>query len=40
MGILNGIAYKDDTQIVSLIASKWYGETARVEIEFKEVTEC
>lgn len=37
---LNGIAYKDDTQIVSLIASKWYGETARVEVEFKEVTEC
>lgn len=36
---LNGIAYKDDTQIVEVRASKWYGETAHVEVMLTEVTE-
>lgn len=36
---LNGIAYKDDTQIVQLHATKFYAETACVEVELKEVTE-
>lgn len=33
---LNGIAYKDDSQIVSLIAQKFYAEEARVEVEIIE----
>jgi Holliday junction resolvase RusA-like endonuclease len=34
---LNGIAYKDDTQVVSLHIGKFYGEIARVEVEITEV---
>ena len=30
---LNGIAYKDDKQVVSCMVSKVYGETPRVEVE-------
>jgi Holliday junction resolvase RusA-like endonuclease len=36
---LNGIAYKDDTQIFEVHAVKWYDETPRVEVEFMEVNE-
>ena len=32
---LNGVAYKDDTQIVDMHIHKWYGEQARVEVEIK-----
>lgn len=34
---LNGIAYKDDTQVVVLIVQKFYGEQARVEVEITEI---
>ena len=34
---LNGIAFKDDSQIVSIMARKWYSHTPRLEIEIKEV---
>ena len=30
---LNGIAYKDDRQVVACVISKMYGETPRVEVE-------
>ena len=33
---LNGIAYKDDSQIVSLLISKKYSDRPRVEIALKE----
>ncbi len=36
---VNTIAYKDDSQIVSLIATKQYGETPRIEVTFREA-EC
>jgi Holliday junction resolvase RusA-like endonuclease len=36
---LNGIAYKDDTQIIQLHATKFYGETPHVFVTFKEVNE-
>lgn len=31
---LNGILYKDDTQIVEVTASKFYSDIPRVEVEF------
>ena len=34
---LNGIAYKDDSQIVDLIARKYYSDNPRVEITIKEL---
>ncbi|ENY8941384.1 RusA family crossover junction endodeoxyribonuclease [Clostridioides difficile] len=34
---LNEIAYKDDTQIVEVIASKYYSDRPRVEIELEEI---
>lgn len=37
MDALNGLAYIDDSQIVTLIAEKKYAEFARVEIEIFEV---
>ena len=33
---LNGVAFDDDSQVVSLIARKTYGETAEAQIEIKE----
>lgn len=33
---LNGIAYKDDTQVVEIMVSKYYSETPRVEIKIFE----
>jgi Holliday junction resolvase RusA-like endonuclease len=33
---LNGIVYKDDTQIVKIIAEKYYAETPCVEVSIKE----
>lgn len=33
---LNGIAYKDDSQIVSMVVSKKYSNRPRVEITLKE----
>jgi Holliday junction resolvase RusA-like endonuclease len=36
---LNGIAYKDDTQIVQLHATKFYGETPHVFVTLREVIE-
>ena len=32
----NGIVYKDDAQVVSLHATKVFGETASVQVLFKE----
>lgn len=34
---LNGIAYKDDKQVVSLSVKKWYAEEPSVSIWIKEV---
>ena len=34
---LNGIAYKDDSQLTSLLAHKVYGEQAKVIIEIEEM---
>lgn len=34
---LNGIAYDDDSQVCSLLVSKFYGDVARVEIELGEI---
>ena len=33
---LNGLAYKDDKQIVFCIISKWYGENPKVEVILEE----
>jgi Holliday junction resolvase RusA-like endonuclease len=33
---LNGIAYKDDSQVVSLIINKYYSDIPRVEVELWE----
>ncbi|NFT02240.1 RusA family crossover junction endodeoxyribonuclease [Clostridium sporogenes] len=33
---LNGLAYKDDKQIVTCGISKWYGEDPRVEVILEE----
>lgn len=34
---LNGLAYKDDSQIVDIRARKWYSEEPRVEITLERV---
>jgi len=34
---LNGIAYKDDTQVVRAVVEKWFSDTPRVEVEIKEL---
>lgn len=34
---LNGIAYKDDAQIVSMAIDKYFAEIPRVEVEITEV---
>ena len=34
---LNGLAYKDDSQIVLAIIEKWYSDIPRVEITIEEV---
>jgi Holliday junction resolvase RusA-like endonuclease len=34
---LNGLAYRDDSQIVKATVEKWYSLEPRVEIEIKEV---
>lgn len=34
---LNGIAYKDDGQIVRVSAAKWYGKEPRAEVVIEEV---
>ncbi|HBF8942198.1 TPA: RusA family crossover junction endodeoxyribonuclease [Clostridioides difficile] len=34
---LNEIAYKDDTQIVEVVASKYYSDKPRVEVELEDV---
>ena len=36
---LNGLAYRDDSQIVTLIVEKWFGEEPRVDVEIREVEE-
>ena len=36
---LNGIIYRDDSQIVSMIFNKYYSETPRTEIMVQEVPE-
>jgi len=33
---INGLAYQDDTQIVSVTAEKYYAEIPRVEVEIEE----
>ena len=34
---LNGVLFDDDSQIISLLASKKYGDPARIELEINEV---
>lgn len=34
---LNGLAYHDDSQIVSATVEKWYSDTPRVEVEIQEI---
>ncbi|EML9212994.1 RusA family crossover junction endodeoxyribonuclease [Clostridioides difficile] len=34
---LNGIAYKDDTQIVEVVASKYYSDKPRVEVMLEDI---
>ena len=34
---LNGLAYKDDAQIVEATTAKWYSDRPRLEIEITEV---
>lgn len=34
---LNGIAYKDDTQIIEIYATKFYSDKPRVEVTIEEV---
>lgn len=34
---LNGLAYKDDSQIVSVTVEKWYADYPRVEVEIQEI---
>lgn len=34
---LNGIAYKDDTQVISLVVGKFYSNQANVKVEITEV---
>ncbi|HCK3094151.1 RusA family crossover junction endodeoxyribonuclease [Clostridioides difficile] len=34
---LNEIAYKDDTQIVEVVASKYYSDNPRVEVELEDI---
>lgn len=34
---LNGVAYVDDKQIVSLYASKWYAESPKVRVMIKRI---
>jgi Holliday junction resolvase RusA-like endonuclease len=36
---LNGIVWKDDSQVVALIADKWYSDKPRIEIDVREVEE-
>jgi len=37
---LNGLAYKDDSQIVTLTVKKYYSDNPRVEISILEVAQC
>ena len=34
---LNGIAYKDDTQIVEIVAKKYYSDKPRVEVVIQDI---
>jgi Holliday junction resolvase RusA-like endonuclease len=34
---LNGLAYRDDSQIVGIQAEKWYSTEPRVEVEIEEI---
>ena len=36
---LNGLAYRDDAQIVEMLIEKFYGETPRVEVEIRTIVE-
>ena len=36
---LNGIAYKDDTQIVEIVAMKFYSDKPRVEVQIEDLGE-
>jgi len=37
---LNGVAYKDDSQIASMIVNKYYGELASVDVRISNVIPC
>lgn len=34
---LNGLAYRDDSQVVAMTVEKWFGEDPRVDVEIREV---
>ena len=34
---LNGLAYKDDSQVVSLLIEKYWSDNPRVEVKLKEI---
>ncbi|MFL8231041.1 RusA family crossover junction endodeoxyribonuclease, partial [Clostridioides difficile] len=34
---LNGIAYKDDSQIVEVVSKKYYSDRPRVEVELEDI---
>ncbi|HBE8973316.1 TPA: RusA family crossover junction endodeoxyribonuclease [Clostridioides difficile] len=35
---LNGIAYKDDSQIVEVVSKKYYSDKPRVEVELEDIS--
>lgn len=36
---LNGLAYKDDSQVTSLIVDKYYGKENLIEVDLEEINE-
>jgi Holliday junction resolvase RusA-like endonuclease len=36
---LKGIIWRDDSQVVNILADKWYGESPRVEVTIEEIVQ-